>query len=331
KEVDAAMNEGRPQTAIEKLEPIIRRATEAEDFPAAIRAIATKIDLEGSIRADQPDLRIRRLRSEIENAPPAMQPVMEAILANWMWHFFQQHRWQFAQRTQVSQSQDDDMLTWDLARILQAIDDQFTAALENKELLQSTPTETYAILLDKGNAPPSYRPTMYDVLAHHALEFYSAGEQVTTLASNAFQLTADSPIFASRDEFLAWSPESPDERSPLLRAVRLYQELLRFHQDDEDPSARLDVDLLRLEFGNSHAVGDEKTARYQAALRRFESAHASHPISTRALHNLAMIAHEQGEWVEAHRIAGQGLARFPNSVGANRCYNLIKQIEAKEA
>ncbi len=331
KEVDAAMNEGRPQTAIEKLEPIIRRATEAEDFPEAIRAIATKIDLEGSIRADQPDLRIRRLRSEIENAPPAMQPVMEAILANWMWHFFQQHRWQFAQRTQVSQSQDDDMLTWDLARILQAIDDQFTEALENKELLQSTPTETYAILLDKGNAPPSYRPTMYDVLAHHALEFYSAGEQVTTLASNAFQLTADSPIFASRDEFLAWNPESPDERSPLLRAVRLYQDLLRFHQDDEDASARLDVDLLRLEFGNNHAVGDEKTSRYQAALRRFESAYASHPISTRALHNLAMIAHEQGEWAEAHRIAGQGLARFPDSVGARRCYNLIKQIEAKEA
>jgi len=331
KEVEAAMNEGRPQTAIDKLEPLIRQATEAKDFPAAIRGIATKIDLEGSIRADQPDLRIRRLRSEIETAPAEMQPVMKAVLANWMWQFFQQHRWQFAQRTQVSQSQDDDMLTWDLPRILQAIDAQFTDALAGKELLQATSTESYAVLLDKGNAPASYRPTMYDVLAHHALEFYSAGEQVTTLASNAFELTADSPIFSSRDDFLAWNPQSPDDRSPLLRAVRLYQDLLRFHQDDEDPAARLDADLLRLEFGNNHAIGDEKTSRYQAALRRFESAHASHPISTRALHNLAMIAHEEGEWAEAHRIAGQGLARFPDSVGANRCYNLIQQIEAKEA
>ena len=37
------MNEGRPQTAIEKLEPIIRRATEAEDFPEAIKAIGETI------------------------------------------------------------------------------------------------------------------------------------------------------------------------------------------------------------------------------------------------------------------------------------------------
>ena len=33
---------------------------------------------------------------------------------------------------------------------------------------------------------------------------------------------------------------------PTVKAVRLYQDLLRFHQDDADPAARLDADLLRL-------------------------------------------------------------------------------------
>jgi uncharacterized protein YfaS (alpha-2-macroglobulin family)/tetratricopeptide (TPR) repeat protein len=331
KAVHDAMNEGLPQTAIEKLEPIIRRATDAQDYPEAIKAIATKIDLQASIQADQPDLKIRSLRAEIDAAPAEMQPVMKAILANWMWQFFQQHRWQFTMRTQVSQSDDPDMLTWDLARILREIDAQFTQSLSDAEHLRSTPTKDYAVLLDLGTAPEDYRPTMYDILAHHALEFYSAGEQAVTLAIGAFELSAGSPIFASTGDFLAWEPQSTDERSALLRAARLYQELLRFHQDDESASARLDVDLLRLEFGNSHAVGEEKTSRYQAALQRFEAANASHPISTRALYNLATIAHEKGQWAEAHQIASRALARFPDSIGGKLSYNLIQQIEAKEA
>lgn len=343
-EVRKAMNEGRPQTAIEKLEPIIARATQQNDHPEAIKAIALKIELEGSIREDQPDLRIRRMQAAIEAAPAEMHPVMDAILARWMWQFFQEHQWQFMERTTVAPGglpDDDnedaasgdqsDMLTWDLRRILRAIDQQFTRSLAQAEKLQAIPVDSYKQLLSIGSVPQEYRPTLYDVLVHHALDFYSSDEQAGLRSSFAFQLKADSPIFASQEEFLRWMPETQDKRAPLWVAVKLYQDLLRFHTQAGNATARLDVDLARLEFGHHHAVGEEKNQRYAAALLRFESANAAHSLSSMALAELATLRHREGDFKAAHEIANQGLARFPESLGAIRCSNLIKQIEAREA
>ena len=348
-EVEEAMKAGRPRTAIERLEPIIRRADAASDHPEAVRARSLKIELETLPQADQPDLKLKRMRAEIDAAPEPMRPVMEAIQAGWMWEFFQNNRWRFGQRTAVETARpqlsdagqpqrmaavpgpDDDLMSWDLPRILAAVDAQFARSLEDAETLREIPVATYADLMSPGNVPPEYRPTLYDVVVHHALEFYSAGEQGGSRTIDAFVLTADSPVFASVDDFLAWEPTVSDDRAPLWVATRLYQDLLRFHADDPDPRARLDVNLARLEFANNHAVGAEKSARYRAALERFAAAHADSPVSTRAIHSLAMIRFDEGDLLDAHRLAGEGLARFPDSIGAARCYNLIQQIEAREA
>ncbi|NIP94454.1 MAG: hypothetical protein GWO24_13825, partial [Akkermansiaceae bacterium] len=126
-----------------------------------------------------------------------MVPVMEAILANWYWSFFQQNRWRFVQRTQTGGPGGDDILTWDLAGILAEIDERFQAALSHREVLKKVPVGHYDVLLVKGNAPDSFRPTMFDFLAHDALRFYQAGEQAGSRAVDAFDLMAESPVFSS--------------------------------------------------------------------------------------------------------------------------------------
>ncbi len=325
------MKKGLPKTAIEKLEPIVEAAIEDKAYAEAIKAIGQKIALEGNIQGNKPEEKITRMRAEIDKAPAEMRPVMEAILANWYWHYFQQNRWRFMQRSQTAAPPGEDFTTWDLPRILGEIDKQFQKALSSADALKKTPIADYNDLLEQGNAPDAYRPTLYDFLAHNALQFYSAGEQAAARAEDAFDLQADSPVFASAEDFVAWQPESTDESSPTLKAVRLYQELIRFHLADDDRAALLDADVLRLEFGNNKAFGEEKTARYKAALERFADKFADHEISARALFDLAMAVHSEGDWVEARQIAQQGLARFPDSVGGRRCYNLIRQIEARSS
>ncbi len=327
--VTDAINNGLPKTAIKELQPIITRAMSEKAYPEAIKAIALKLSLEGSIEGNKPEEKIRRMEAEIASAPAEMKPAMQAVLANWYWHYFQQNRWRFLQRTQTDAPPSDDFTTWDLSRILLEIDLHFQESLAKADALREIPIGDYAELLEKGNAPDAYRPTLYDFLAYQALEFYSAGEQVATLAQNAYELSADSPIFSSTDDFLAWKPESLDQDSVTLKAVKLYQDLIGFHKDDDDPSALLDADLLRLNFGNDRAVGEEKSARYKASLRRFSEAHSDHPISARAQHHLAEVIHGEGDWSQAHKIAGVGLETFPNSVGGRRCFNLIQNIEAR--
>ncbi len=331
KEVMDATKKGLPKTAIEKLQPIIDGAIKDKQYAEAVKAIGQKVALEGTIQGNKPEEKITRMRAEIDKAPEEMQPVMEAILANWYWQYFQQNRWRFLQRTQTAAPPGDNFTTWDLPRIFAEIDKQFQKVLANADVLKKIPIAEYDKLLEKGTAAESYRPTLYDFLAHNALEFYASGEQAGARHEDTFELTADSPIFAAVAEFLAWKPETTDEDSQTLKAIRLYQDLIRFHQADDDRSAALDADLLRLEFGFNKASGEEKTARFKGALRRFADQFATHEISARALSDLANAIHGEKDLVEARKIAQEGLGRFPDSVGGRRCYNLIQQIEARSS
>ncbi|MDA1015631.1 MAG: MG2 domain-containing protein, partial [Planctomycetota bacterium] len=331
KKVDDAIKKGLPQTAQKELEPIIKGAIADKAWAEAIKAIGKKLAYEGNVQGNLPEVKIIRLQAEIAKAPQEMVPVMDAILANWYWHYFQRNRWRFMQRTATAAPPGEDFKTWDLSRLFTEIDKQFTKSLSAHETLKKIPVATYDDLLQKGTMPDAYRPTLYDILVHNALQFYSSAEQAAAKAEDAFELSADSPIFSAVADFRSWKPETTDDGSPTLKAIQLYQQLLAFHADDDDQSAFIDADLLRLTFGNNKAFGEEKSARYKAALKRFAAQHAEHPISAQALFQWAGVLHGEHQSVEAHEIASRGQAKFPTSPGGIQCHNLIQQIEAKSS
>ena len=331
KRVDEAVEQGLPQTAIERLEPIIAAALADQAHAEAIKAIGRRVALEGTIQGNRAEEKIVRLEAEIEKAPVAMKPVMEAVLAHWYWEYFQQNRWRFLQRTQTASAPGPDLQTWDLARILSEIDRHFTAALADEAMLKATRVEDYDELLIPGTAPDAYRPTLFDFLANEALQFYQAGEQGALVTEEEFEVAATSPIFDDDDAFKNWILEATLPDSPKLKAIRLYQSLLRFHEADTDKSAYHDANLARLTYGQNIAFGDEKVERYKAALERFAEETAHHEISARALAALATELNAAGEPAKARDLAQRGLTAFPESAGGAMCFNLIQQIEARSA
>lgn len=101
--VNDAVQKGLPKTAITNLEPIIAGALKDKAYPEAAKAIAKKIALEGTIEGNKPEERIVRLEAEMAKAPKEMTPVLETVLAEWYWRYFQQNRYRFMQRTAVAQ------------------------------------------------------------------------------------------------------------------------------------------------------------------------------------------------------------------------------------
>ncbi|MBP8961731.1 MAG: hypothetical protein KBG39_02180 [Opitutaceae bacterium] len=331
KSVDEAAAQGLPKTAIERLDPIITGALADQAYAEAVRAIGRRIALEGLIEGNKPEEKITRLEAELTKAPAAMQPVMEALLAHWYWQYFQHNRWRFHQRTQTAAAPGADIQTWDLARILAEIGRHFDAALADSAALQATPIAQWDDLIEKGNVPDTYRPTLFDFLAYEALSFYQAGEQGAVAAEDAFELPASGPALDDAAAFLGWhasfaTKSFPD--SPIIRALDLYGRLMRFHEHDADSSAFLDADLARLNYAFNVAVGDDKDAHYEAALGRFIEATARHEVSARALYLLAARRNQAGEPAEARKLGQRGLDAFPKSAGGAQCYNLIQQIEA---
>ncbi len=330
--VEDAIKQGLPKTAITNLEPIIQGSLKQKAYAEAVKAIGEKIVLEGNIQGNKPEEKITRLEAEMAKAPRETAPVFHTLLAHWYWQYFQQNRWRFMRRTATAQQPGKDFTTWDLPRLFAEIDVQFQKALAAKPTLESENISAWNDLLQKGTMPDAYRPTLYDFIAQEALDFYTSGEQAAAKPEDAFELSADSPILAPAEAFLAWQPSTTDTESAGVKAIRLYQDLLRFHQDDPAPRlAFADADLGRLTWAGNTAFGEDKDDRYQAALEQFINRYAQLEISALATEHEARILQRKDDLTGARQLALRGAKAFPQSPGGRLCRNLVAEIEAKSA
>ena len=338
-QVDKALAEGRPKTAAQALAGVEQAATEAKAWAEVARAIATRILTETGDRPGDDPQRLILLAGAIGKAPPEARPVLEAIRANWTWGYFQMNRWRFQQRTTGGADANDRarINEWDLPTIVGEIRARFAAALDGGDGLKSLPVAECAAILTKGTMPDTYRPTVWDVVVHDAIEFAASGERGLADPEDAFELEATSPALGTAEEFRAWKPEDDkavtDTDSPILQAVRLYRGLLDFHATDPDRTAFLAADLDRIEWAAGVAVdaGDVSVDDRKAdALEAFMTRAGDHEIAAQAAHALATLAREHDDPAEARAIAAQAADKHPQSPGGKLCKNLVKEIEAKE-
>jgi uncharacterized protein YfaS (alpha-2-macroglobulin family) len=329
KKVEDAAKQGLPQTAIAALEPIIQQALADKAWPEAVKAIARKVTLEAQVQGGRPEEGIIRLEKETSRAPKEIRPLLDTILANWHWRYFEVNRWRFMERSPTAAPPGDDFTTWDLPRLFAKVDQQFLRALSASQLLKATPIGAYDEFLQKGTVPDAYRPTLYDFVAHEALVFYSSAEQAAALPQDTFEVSADSEILAPAGSFLAWQPAATDTNSPIFKAITCYQDLLRFHRNDSEPSAFLDADLARLAYGKNVSYGDSKLPRYKAALKDFAQRNRDHALASLALYYWAQALQEEGNLAEAHQIATQGKQAHPTSPGGQQCSNLLLALEQR--
>ena len=327
KEVAEAEKKGLPKTAAAKLQLIHDSALRDGRHAEAIKALAKRITHEGAVQGSKPEEKITRLQAELEKTPAEARPLLQTILGHWYWQYFRANRYRFLQRTATAQPLGDDFTTWDLPRLYREIDLHFTNALADGRL-KTIPTTDFADLLTKPTLPEKYRPTLYDFIAHEALGFYTSGEFAAAKPEDAFEVRASDPLLGPLDKFLAWVPETTDTESPQFKAVRLYQDVLRFHLDDADSSALIDGDILRLLHGKRIATGNGANDRFVEAMQSLVE-RESGPLSAWARYHWAQTLNADGDSVEARRVAIAGRDAFPESRGGNGCHNLVAQIEAK--
>ena len=187
---------------------------------------------------------------------------------------------------------------------------------------------------EKGTMPDSYRPTLYDFIAHEALEFYTSGEQAAAKPEDAFELSADSPVLGSAEQVhgLADPLPAPTPTRPCSRPSASTRPCCASIKSDPAPRlAFADADLERLTWGWNTAFGEDKNARYKAALEAFIRTYADFDISALAIEREARVLQQEGDLVAARKLALRGAEVFPQSPGGKLCRNLVTEIEAKSA
>jgi len=327
KKVDEATENDQPQTAIRLLKPIEAAAFADHAWAEGAKALAMRLTLEGKLAGDEAT-RICDLAESLATSPAAVRPFLRLLHARWLFTYYQNHYWKLEARSSATDLPSTDLRTWDASRMLDEIDRGFQASLADAPMLQAIPVAGFETLLEPAELGDNLRPTLYDFIAHSALQYYAL-EGSSSKPQGTFEIPAVSPALDASGAFLAWHPQSADPTATQLRALRLYQDLLNFHKSDKDPSALLHCDLERIRWAGRAATGPTKPARLDAALRAFIAANATHPLSAAARQDVAEALIKDDKTKDARDFAGAGADAFPEHPFGKLCQNIVNFLEAK--
>ncbi len=341
KQVDSLMNKGLPKSALEIVNNLYARAMKEKNHAQIIKALIHKMGSEYTYEEEAQVKSILAIEAELPKYPFPTKPVIQSLLAQTYWRYYQDNRYRILSRTETSEFIPNDIKTWDAAKFVSKTSELYFTSLQKADSLQRTSLSVFDSILIKGNASKNFRPTLFDFLAHRALEFYMNSESGLTQPAYRFNLDA-SALFESAEKFATLKFNTKDTASFHYQTLLIFQRLLAFHQQHNQLLPLADNDLLRLKFVHQHATHELKDSLYLHALQKLETQFQADTFASRVGYAIAQHLFKQGSkyqrdsapqyrWLkkEAHQKCQAVLQRYPNTIGANNCGALLGQIEEK--
>jgi len=339
-EVENFEVEGLTKSALKVLEKIETIATTENNAAQLIKIMLFKSKFMLTLEEDAQLNIIEAFKAEIKKSKAPTKNVLENILATLYWQYFQQNRWKFYNRTKTNNKVDVvDFRTWDLETLFEEVQLHYKNSLDNGLILQQANLNDFDVIINKQKDSRTYRPTLFDFLAHNALIFYKHQESRITKPAYKF-LIDDVNYLAPSTKYANLKIVSKDTASLELNALKLYQDLIKLHLKDATPYALADVNIERLDFVKQYATFSDKDSIYIAALKTEIEKHKTHEVSALYSFKLASIYSTQGytynaktnadvRWKikEAIAICDATIAKFPNSKGAAQCSVLKHNLE----
>jgi hypothetical protein len=341
KKVDSLDSKGLPQSALKVVEEIYAHAKN-ENVPAQfVKAVIYKLKLGSAIKEEGHVYKLGQLMDEAEKASFPMKPVLHSMLADLYFQYYQNNRYRFQDRSHTVDFDPKDIRTWDLKRLVEQTIAQHKAALQHPEKLKEVKIDIYDAILYKGYEGRTFRPTLYDFLAHRAIDFFMTAEPDITRPAEQFILNDERYLLPAK-EFSEISIKSVDSLSYKFYAISLLQDMIRLHLNDTNQASLVDVDIKRLNFVFQNSANPLKENFYLSVLGKMEQQYLSLPVSTEISYQIANLffnkskkynprVSEDFKWdaKKALELCQAAIARFPNSTGASDCNSIISNIRIK--
>ncbi|WP_299321148.1 alpha-2-macroglobulin [uncultured Maribacter sp.] len=328
------------KSALKQAEAIFVKAKSEKNEVQTIKALLYKSNFINRLEEDSKLNIVNDIKSEIAVSDSATKSILHSHLANLYWQYYQQNRYQFNNRTKTAVKVDSvDFRTWDLDTIFKEIDYHFTASLENASITQQLPISDFDTILEKSEENRKYRPTLFDVLAHTALQFYTTSENSINKPADSFEIDNEAILCeAYTASFLNFNDSK--NLSLQSRALEIYQQLVAFHFGNPDMSPLVLVDIERLRFIHQNATFANKNNLFLEVLQNSAENIKHSPLSSLYTFEIALQyqqlgltyspkTNEEHQWKlkEAIALCDDVIARFPKSLGAHKCIVLKSEIQ----
>lgn len=342
--VNAFAAKGLTKSALEVVEAIYKKAKAENNAAQLVKAIIHRMKFEQLMEENSQEKAIAALTAELKTAGFPLKPILHSMLAETYWSYYQSHRWQFHNRTTVS-NQPDDLATWDLNTIFSKTLQHYHLSLQDIGKLKQTPVNIYDEVLIIQKDARKLRPTLFDFLAHRAVDFYKNEEGGLIKPAYKFEVR-DASYFSPYATFAKLTLTTKDSLSSSFHALQLIQELIRFHSEGSakiNAEVLVDLDLERLQFVKEKSVLETKDSLYLLALQNLEKQFEADPASADVNYEIAQVYADKGndykalespenKWLkkQAYDLCEAVIKKYPKSSGAHNCEVLKEQIKAHD-
>lgn len=341
KKVQSLEEKGLSASAAREVRVILNRATRAGNVPQQLKAVIYTINY-NTYQENFEKISLSFLDSQITKSKTPARNILYSLKGSLLSSLYQSNSYKIYSRTRIYGEAGNDPDTWDSYTFHRKISEAYLKSLEKPELLKTTAVGKYEAIIEKGKNTRQLRPTLYDLLAHLALEYLTADEYSMTEPASRFVIN-DERVFSDPSTFIKIRFNTSDTFSQYLKAVTLLQQLTAFHLNDKNPAALADLNVIRLQFAWQHSHFQNKDQLYESALLNMENDPRLKSFAHRPQSLRARLYFEQGsaydpvtkkkyKWHfrKAKLLCDSIISSFPESEGGIEARNLRIQITGRE-
>lgn len=325
-EVDSLEQKGLYRSARDKVKAIYARAVQTGNEQEQIKSLLYQLKYRTQIEEDANAFNLKEVDSLVNQSTGTQKAILQSMLAEMYWNYSQTHRYTLYNRLPSSAENDEDVNTWSLPHLYQRATALYEASLQDTLQLRKTNLNRLTTIVDTGKHALNLQPTLYDLLANRALSYFMSGD--AGVMNPAQHFTIDNvAAFAPGGKFSSVEFPAEDTADLNYKALKLYQEIIRFHLQDRDPAALIDVDLQRLQFVYQKAILPGKDSLYKRALENIIEQYPNATANAQVKFTLAQWYYSNGMQYNATAHPG---VRYDLKKALDICNKIISS-PAKEA
>ena len=326
--IDSLTDIGLPKSALNLVDKLETMARADNNAPQQIKAVIYRMTFQSYLQEDALVAIINRLKLDIVKAEYPVKPVLQSLLAQIYWNYYQQNRYRTTQRGKL-QVLDTDFTKWDTQSIFSQTAKLYTLSLQNAAQAQQTPMGVLNGVLQGDSSTRYLRPTFYDLLLQRALTFFLSPESDMTKPKLPFSLN-NPAFYGDSRSFAQLDLKTTDTASNFYKGLKYLQQATSFHLGQNNKEALANLDLQRLQFLHEEGYEFDNDSLYLAGLQKVAMQFSDKPISADALVLIGQFYQSQDSLVKARQVLMQAKIAFPNSKGGSNAAILLSQIEQKE-
>ena len=335
---DSLKDAGMPKSALEIVSRIHQIASLTKDPPEFVKAILYDIRLRSEFEEDHLENSITKLDAYIKQADMPAFSVLHSIQAELYFRYFSANRHIILDRTTLIGEPGSDLKTWDATAILTRAAFHYLESVKDTDELKKTPAGYFSIILDEKEESRIYRPALFDLMGHRALDFFMNPQASLIQPHDPLSLNKDIH-FAEATVFANTAHVRPDLLSFNYQSLELFRKLIGFHLHDTSPLALIDVDIKRLQWLRANSGLPDKDELYMKALQALEEKYNNTDAFPEIAYALALELQRIGNTYHPHdnpetrlklkeAVAKLEIAieRFPKLPSTQNCRNLLQEI-----